>query len=441
MKQGHLERNMVQLALLLTVQQISSERISFTRHIRQGDTAFHETRLVCQAQGGHVVPHGLDNDVYAALTSLFVDQGMPETGVIVTTAHRLLVMAGMSASAPAVQAVYESLERMRNADYKILESWYDGRSKTRLSQSFHLLAVVTTLTRDEAPGEFQDIRADTLLRIQLPDPIVRSIRNGYTRTFNLELYQSIKNVLGRGLYRVLDSLRSMDGQVQRSITLPLLSWGEYLGYETLTASKLKSRLALAHEELQKHGYLQSVDYIGRGAGTEVTYVFNPDILPAPSADVVALLTKRGFTLARAQVLAAQHGREAVADAARRFDTALARGVKPRSHPALFSNILANAASYPLDEAATLEGTVKWSGGGEAAPFDAAPPVEASHAERLKGGLIALLGQFDDSEPRRALRDRAVALYADGKVTILDLGTLLGRATEDARQMVQSWELS
>ncbi|WP_102127958.1 hypothetical protein [Deinococcus planocerae] len=57
---------------------------------------------------------------------------------------------------------------------------------------------------------------------------MRSIRNGYTRTFNLELYQSIKNVLGRGLYRVLDSLRNMDGQVQKSITLPLLSWGESL---------------------------------------------------------------------------------------------------------------------------------------------------------------------------------------------------------------------
>lgn len=428
---------MVQLALLLTVQQISSDRTSFTRHVRPGDTPFHEARLVCQAQGGHVVPHGLDNDVYAALTSLFVDQGMPDTGVIVTTTHRLLVMAGMTVSAPAVQAVHESLERMRNADYKILESWHDGRSRTRLSQSFHLLAVVTTLTRDEAPEEFQDIRADTLLRIQLPDPIVRSIRNGYTRTFNLELYQSIKNVLGRGLYRVLDSLRSMDGQVQRSITLPLLSWGEYLGYETLTASKLKSRLALAHEELQKHGYLQSVNYSGRGAGTEVTYVFNPDVLPAPSADVVALLTQRGFTLARAQVLAAQHGREAVVDAARRFDTALARGVKPRSHPALLTNILTNPASYPLDESDKLGGNVK-------APVrrpvtDATLHVEVSYADRLKGGRIALLNQFDDSEPRRTLRDRAVTLYAEGKVNFLDLGSLLGQSTDEAHRIVQEWE--
>lgn len=439
MKQGHLERNMVQLALLLTVQQISSERTSFTRHILQGETAFHETRLICQAQGGHVVPHGLDNDVYAALTSLFVDQGMPETGVIVTTAHGLMVMAGMTVSAPAVQAVHESLERMRNADYKILESWYDGRSRTRLSQSFHLLAAVMTLTRNEAPEEFRDLRADTLLRIQLPDPIVQSIRNGYTRTFNLELYQSIRNVLGRGLYRVLDSLRSMDGQVQRSITLPLLSWGEYLGYETLTASKLRSRLALAHEELRKHGYVQGVEYAGRGAGTEVTYTFNPDILPAPSADVVALLTKRGFTLARAQVLAAQHGRAAVADAARRFDTALARGVKPRSHPALFSNILANPGSYPLDESPALESTVKLPGSRAPSPC-ADPQLVVSREERLKGGLIALLGQFDDSEPRRALRDRAVTLYADGKVGILDLSTLLGRATEDAHRIVRMWEV-
>lgn len=381
MKQGYLERNMVQLALLLTVQQVSPERTSFTRHIRQGDTAFHETRLICQAQGGHLVPHGLDNDVYAALTSLFVDQGMPETGVIVTTAHRLLAMAGLTVSAPAVEAVNESLERMRNADYKIIESWYDGRSRTRLSQSFHLLAAVTTLTRDEAPMEFSNLRADTFLRVQLPDPIVQSIRNGYTRTFNLELYQSIKNVLGRGLYRVLDSLRGMDGQVQRSMTLPLLSWGEYLGYETLTASKLKSRLALAHAELQKHGYLQSVDYAGRGAGTEVTYMFNPDILPAPSADVVALLTRRGFTLGRAQVLAAQHGRAAVADAARRFDTALARGVKPRSQPALFSNILANPASYPLDESAVLEGTVKVAGSRPVALSEELF-TEAPYAERL-----------------------------------------------------------
>ncbi|MFB9991645.1 replication initiator protein A [Deinococcus oregonensis] len=341
--QGHLERNMVQLALMLTVQQVDADRTTFSREIKS-DTPFHETRLQCTALAGHVVPHGSDNDIYAALTSLYVEQGMPESGIIIATAYRIVTLAGLTDGSNSYRALAQSLNRMRNAAYKIEESWHDQVSGTTMDQEFNLLAAVTRVNRSTVPQEFRVVRSETLLRIQLPDPIAHSIRNGYIRTYDIELYQNLKNVLGRGLYRVLDTMRSAD---QVSLTLPLIAWGEYLGYESPTASKMKSRLELAHTELIRTGYLRDALYGGRGSKMYVTYVFNTQILPAPRTDTVAQLTQRGFTLERARVLAVQYGSDLINDAARRFDYIKEQGISIQNPPAIMTTILKNPEQYPL----------------------------------------------------------------------------------------------
>lgn len=347
MTQGRFERNLTQLGLVLAVRKVNG-RTAFSRTLSDPGI-FERTELHCTATMGH----GVDSDILAALTSLYVELGMPADGTVVTSARQLL-LAGLSDGGEHYRTLHTALLRMQHANDSVMDTWLDRRMHRRVSKTFNLLASVVTVDRDEDLENLRAIRAGTLLQIQFPKPIVESIASGYIRSFDMQFYQELRSVVGRGLYRILDEMRNLDeGQELLSITLPLLAWANFLGYEDVNLSSIKDNLRQSHTELINRGFLKSVTYEGRGKKAEVTYEFNPGLRPAPPADVVAMLTARGLWLARAQQLATEHGRGRIEDAVRRFEAAISRGTVQRNPPGVLPDIIKAPERYPLPDEAVL----------------------------------------------------------------------------------------
>ena len=59
--------------------------------------------------------------------------------------------------------------------------------------------------------------------------------------------------------------------------------------------------------------------------------------------------------------------------------------------------------------------------------------------KARSAHVILLGQYDDTAERRELRDRAAALYVEGRVSSLDLIGLLHQDTAAAQAQIEAWE--
>ncbi|UQN10239.1 replication initiator protein A [Deinococcus sp. QL22] len=421
------ERNLLQLGLVLAVQNVQPDRTSFKREIVSDSIFGMTTSISCQMNNGYTVPHGVDNDVIAAFITLFTEQGMPESGAVISTGYRLLSLVGLSDGGQNYKILAESLLRMQNAKYKITQGWFNPNQKKRGrggEVTFHLLADVGKAGLLDGDSVILD--GDTQIRIQLPYTLIDTIRSGYTRSFDIELYQSLGSILSRSLYRILEEVRNFEDMKQpvQAVKLPIYSWAEFLGYENMNVAGIKRNLSKAHDDLKARGFLKEVVYEGRGKACEIEYVFNPLRLPAPPADLVAMLTKRGFGLARARTLAAEFGRTRIEDAVTRFEYALARGTKVRGFPAMLTTILRAPEDYPLpDVARVVSGSEKATAKlPRAAQVSFEPPTDADGM--VRSVLASLVVRKKISATEEAL---ALALHAQERITLKDVTALVAHS--------------
>ncbi|WP_019008611.1 replication initiator protein A [Deinococcus aquatilis] len=433
------ERNLIQLGLILAVQNVDASRTSFSRQVVSNDIFGITTSITCTANNGFTVPHGIDNDIAAAFISLFIEQGMPENGAILTTGYRLLTMVGLSDGGQNYKILTESLDRMRNNSYEVKQGWLNASKSQRsrgIRYQFNLISDVRTVGEVDEFGNIA-LGAESYIRIQLPQTLIDNIRSGYTRAFDMDLYQQIDTVVARSLYRILEEVRDPDESAAPLpwVKLPVLSWGEFLGYRNSDASDIRRYLKRAHQELLDHKFLQAVEYSGRGKNCEVKYIFNPDQEKSPPADLVALLTQRGFGLERARALAAEFGRSHVEDAVKRFDHALARGTKVRGQAALLTTILRTPENYPLPEASpVINGRVLPS----SKVLPAAPPKDLVEPPTDSDGMVrSILASLVNREKISAAEEAVVmAMHAQGRVTPMEVTGLV--AHPQPAEVINRW---
>lgn len=431
------ERNLLQLGLVLAVQNVQTDRTSFRREIVSDSIFGMTTAISCQMSNGYTVPHGVDNDVIAAFITLFTEQGMPESGAVIATGYRLLSLVGLSDGGQNYKILAESLLRMQNANYKITQGWFNPNQKNKgrgAEVTFHLLADVGKAGIID--GDSVILNAETQIRIQLPYTLISNIRSGYTRSFDMNLYQSLSSILSRSLYRILEEVRNFEDGQQTALVvkLPIYSWAEFLGYENMNVAGIKRNLSKAHEDLKVHGFLKEVVYSGRGKACEVEYLFNPLRSPAPPADLVAMLTKRGFGLSRAHALAAEFGRNHIEDAVKRFDHALARGTKVRGFPAMLTTILRAPEDYPLPEASPVLNSHVPSLKvlPSAAPVGPVEPPTDSEG-MVRSILASLVAREKISAAEEAV---VISMHAQGRVTPMEVTGLV--ANSQPAEVIGRW---
>lgn len=306
---GHDELNVARLSLISAQSRVPAGYTGWTRTYQTGERT---VTVTCTALTGHVVPHGLDNDVMVAIINLYLEDGCPEDGTVRVSLHRLLLAAGLHASAHYYREVRQSLRRLQSTSYQITQGWWSQGRQRHLDATFNYLWKVTA-TRDE------EYDAGSVLEIRLPDEIALSIRDGYVKPLDLTLYRELSSPPVRAVYRVLEALRWDSGSAQDRVTLNLLEWGERLSIYSTEPDKIRRVLQPAHDELRERGILLDVEVTGRGKSQELTYVFAP-VERLPDEELLRALTKRGMYPAVAGKYLTEHPDPApVHLALRRFD--------------------------------------------------------------------------------------------------------------------------
>ncbi|PTA66939.1 replication initiator protein A [Deinococcus arcticus] len=292
---GHDELNVARLSLISAQSRVPASYTSWTRTYQSGDRT---VTVTCTALTGHVVPHGLDNDVMVAIINLYLEDGCPEDGTVRVSMHRLLLAAGLHGSAHYYREVRQCLRRLQSTSYQITQGWWSQGRQRHMDATFNYLWKVTATREDEYD-------ASSVLEIRLPDEVARSIREGYVKPLDLTLYRELSSPPVRAVYRVLDALRWDSGSAQDRVTLNLLEWGERLSIYSTEPDKIRRVLQPAHDELRERGILLDVEVNGRGKAQELTYVFAPtDRLPDP--DLLKALTQRGMYPAVAGKYLSEH---------------------------------------------------------------------------------------------------------------------------------------
>ena len=458
-RQGMDARNLSRLNPILGLNRVPAELTGWTKLITLDDLGTVE--LTCDG-GKNVVPHGIDADVMFGLTTAFELQGQPQDATVQLNVQELCEYAGLPAGGNSYQVVRESLQRLKDVSLTAKSCWAHqvaGTQKWRWrSVCFNVVESISIADEIEGPARPYLFSATTTVRIRLNPDLAQSLREGHTRKLDLQFYARLAQPLARLLYRTLEELRETTAGGSVSLTFPLLSWGEHLGFRELDPTqpeskipatrvlrpdKVRRALEPAHRDLHQRGYLREVTYVGRGKAQSLTYTFAVAEVVSQPVDMklVGLLTTRGVTLGRAQELARSYDSEEIQAAAAKFDARLAAGYRPRSRGAVMADMLTNAGKYaeasPVPAPVETLNTSPRSQEAQEGPDEgAAPPRAQASAETL------LLGALRATVQGREVRARLVEAYVAGHGSTLDLVRLSrlpdGEAQQAALDLLASW---
>ncbi|GEM44619.1 replication initiator protein A [Deinococcus cellulosilyticus] len=338
------ELNLARLGLI-SVQRTIPENL--TRWEVEHETDGRVVRVVCAGTteyGG--VPHGIDNDISAAIINLFIESGSPEDGALTFTTYQLLRAAGLSTSVRYYNLARESLLRLYSSSYLITEGWRDHPKRRWVTVGFRYVEKIEFTSAD---GDTLDGRS--IIRVVLPKELVHSIRAGYIKPLDLQFMRSLEQPTTRALFRLLDAQRVDPEDPSRTVQVlqvDLLEWAEMCKLVLPTAHRIRRALEPAHEELIAKGYLASVSYSGRGKKQHITYAFAQGVLSYPiSQEFVDLLIENGVAESRARDLVRQYG-EQVREASTRMENMLKSGFRPRNRAGFLVDLLTNPGKYALD---------------------------------------------------------------------------------------------
>lgn len=216
------------------------------------------------------VPHGLDGDILNGILAIFLEQGAPEGGEVMTTAHQILQRAGLDTGGRYYQILRASLHRLNSAKFVTQNAWRAHGQRRWTTQTFSL---VEGLAYD---SDEQTLGKGSVIHIRLPKPLVLSVRSKFIKPLDPVLLEQLERPLARSVYRLLDAKRydPTDPQViTMELHMSLVAWGQECKLKDLVPSRIKRTLEKAHDDLKACGYLSAVEYQGAGSGQEIVYRF------------------------------------------------------------------------------------------------------------------------------------------------------------------------
>ena len=306
---GRDEVNLAQLALISVQSRVPE---TFTGWARSYEHNGMPVEVTCRTLRGHVVPHGLDNDFVVTIINLFYEAGCPVDDTVRVSAYRLLKTAGFPDTSRYYAELWASLDRLKSAQYVISRGWYSKKKMRYTDETFQYLEKVT-LTR----GNELDSRSQ--LEIRLPREIALSIRDGYLKPLDLDVYHNLSTPTIRAIYRVLDGLRWSEGQYVERVQMNVMEWAARLNIVSDIPARILRLLEPATEEFKRIGYVDEVLTEGKRKEQQITYVF-PGLTDQLNVTFLQELIDRGMYPGVAARHLIDHPEErAVQDAIARFD--------------------------------------------------------------------------------------------------------------------------
>src|SRR5919199_803861 len=204
------------------------------------------------------LPGAVDEHVFIAVMQLVNRRGgIPSDGRLTFTLYELLEILGKSHGGKNYDELRESLDRLAETSIYAENAFYSVEDEDFKSHRFHLWEV--TFRRRKRQG-----RASEHHTLKFSEVLVRSFNAGYLKSLDARFYNSLKGDLARSLYRLIDAKRKK--RLSWSVELHQLRQMVSMPASYKYASKIKEKLILAHQELQRRGYLDraEIEQIGRG---------------------------------------------------------------------------------------------------------------------------------------------------------------------------------
>jgi plasmid replication initiation protein len=427
------ERNVARLGIISILSRINVGVTTWQSEFSVRGSMF---RVECAAPYGR--PHGIDTDVILAIQTLFVRQGCPEHNWVHTTAYELKMLTGLPDNGRTYTRIRESIKRLWGTGFVVSQGWQDANGKVRRWQN-------TTLRYIDRL-QYHELEADTdplpgldpasTLSIKLGEQVSESIRARHTQLLSGALMWQLEQPPARALYRLLEAHRLLEsGERAMLLEVGLESWRQACGVACDRPELFRRILSPAHEELTAIGYLESVEYQGRGKKQMVLYRFAADDAPDPA--LVEMLIGVGVASQMALQLAREQG-ERIEEAVRFVRLRKEGGFQVRNPGGLVVDYLQNDGKYAPTE--VIEQQRKQKAVNRKAEDDQARTRQAElelEQERIRLNQLEPVAQF------QALRSSLKLLLEKplGKEGMMALegaclaGTLSAVATRDG--MVQA----
>jgi hypothetical protein len=287
--------------------------IQYTNTIRTRDGQELRQTWTVRAVQGLGLPGTLDQDVYVALLQLVDRQGdVPEDGWIGFSLYELVELLQRTHGGRDYRQVKESLERLSSTSIQSKNAFYRKSTKSYLDDTFHLLDRVQHSESMDGSG-----RRSEKTWVKLSDYFVESYKANYLKGLDANFYWSLNSSVAKRLYRFVDKKRNH----QRRWEVDLFALRDRIPLSPYKyPSKIKEKLAPAHEELRHKGFLERVTYRKRADGAhlvcyEIEEGFSKrrpvlQLEPSPEVQIaVERLKAEGVRLDVARELVAKHGPE------------------------------------------------------------------------------------------------------------------------------------
>jgi Replication initiator protein A/DnaA N-terminal domain len=294
-------------------QRASDGVIQYSSTIRTRDGQELKQTWTVRAVQGLGLPGTLDQDVYVALLQLIEQRGeIPEDGWISFSLYELVQLLNRTHGGRDYRQIKESLDRLSGTIIQSKNAFYRKRTKSYLDDTFHLLDRVQHSESTDGSGR----RADKTW-VKLSDYFVESYKANYLKGLDADFYWSLSSSVAKRLYRFVDKKRNN----QRRWEVDLFSLRDRIPLSPYKyPSKIREKLAPAHEELKQKGFLERVTHRKTAEGSHlVCYEIHegfssrrptPQLEPSPEVAIaVERLRVEGLRVDVARDLIARHGPE------------------------------------------------------------------------------------------------------------------------------------
>ena len=211
------------------------------------------------------LPTPYDDDVILALLYCYKDQNF-ERRKIHFTLYKLCHIMQKTPSKREYDRIRESLNRLTSTTIEALNCFYDNDAKSWVNETFHLFDRYRLYQERKGRGS-----SLPLSFIEMGEVFHRSVAvANYIKNLDLDTYYNLSLPTSKRLFRYLDKNRYNKSRYEESI----MKMARKLPLSYAYPSQIKQKLARAHDELLKKGYLGNVTYSNSRKGEEkVVYQF------------------------------------------------------------------------------------------------------------------------------------------------------------------------
>ena len=257
------------IALLSSRGSESQKTLEFSDTIRGENNKPVKRQWIVTGSDKFGLPVSGDEDIILSLLEATKDDGFASRMVPISR-YDIIERLGIPHTGPSYQRVKEALDRLAGVQIYARNAFWDKTIKRYTSVSFGILEGYVLV--DETPGrKTEQLKFKHLSSITWNEIIFKSFLAGNLKSLNLNRYFTLRSATARRLYRYLDK-KFYDQKGCFEINLFRLAY-ERLGMSRSRRypSQVKEKLAQAHEELIRCGFLDRVEYRSGTDGTVAVY--------------------------------------------------------------------------------------------------------------------------------------------------------------------------